>query len=90
MTLVAALWMWRDHALEGEPPGTLTLTSPISLPKVLWFGVLFITIQIAATLLTRYFGSYGMFASGVLGGLVSSASTTAAAATMAMHGKISA
>jgi uncharacterized membrane protein (DUF4010 family) len=90
MTLVAGLWMWRDHVLEGEPPGTLTLTSPISLPKVLWFGVLFITIQIAATLLTRYFGSYGMFATGVLGGLVSSASTTAAAATMAMHGKISA
>jgi uncharacterized membrane protein (DUF4010 family) len=90
MTLVAGVWMWRDHVLEGEPPGTLTLTSPISLPKVLWFGVLFITIQIAATLLTRYFGSYGMFATGILGGLVSSASTTAAAATMAMHGRISA
>jgi len=90
MTLVAGVWMWRDHVLEGEPPGTLTLTSPISLPKVLWFGVLFITIQIAAALLTRYFGSYGMFATGILGGLVSSASTTAAAATMAMHGRISA
>jgi uncharacterized membrane protein (DUF4010 family) len=68
----------------------LTLTSPISLTKVLWFGVLFITIQIAGTLLTRTFGSYGMLATGVFGGLVSSASTTAAAATMAMHGKISA
>jgi uncharacterized membrane protein (DUF4010 family) len=30
-----------------------------------------------------------MLATGVFGGLVSSASTTAAAATMAMHGKIS-
>jgi uncharacterized membrane protein (DUF4010 family) len=57
---------------------------------VIWFGVLFVSIQIAATLLTKYFGSYGMFATGIFGGLVSSASTTAAAATMAMHGKITA
>jgi uncharacterized membrane protein (DUF4010 family) len=48
----------------------------------------FIAIQIVGTLLTRYFGSYGMYATGIFGGLVSSASTTAAAATMAMHGKI--
>ena len=38
----------------------------------------------------RRFGSYGMLATGVFGGLISSASTTAAAATLAMHGKISA
>jgi uncharacterized membrane protein (DUF4010 family) len=52
--------------------------------------MVFISIQVGGTLLTRYFGSYGMFATSVFGGLVSSASTTAAAATMAMHGKISA
>jgi uncharacterized membrane protein (DUF4010 family) len=90
MTVVAALWIWRDHAIQDNVPGTLTLTSPISLTKVLRFGVLFIAIQIAGTLLTRTFGSYGMLATGIFGGLVSSASTTAAAATMAMHGKISA
>lgn len=42
------------------------------------------------TLLTRRFGSYGILATGGIRGLVSSASTTAAAATMAMHGQISA
>jgi uncharacterized membrane protein (DUF4010 family) len=89
MTLVAGLWMWRDHLIEQTVPGTLKLASPISLTKVLWFGTLFIAIQIAGTLLTRRFGSYGMLATGVFGGLVSSASTTAAAATMAMHGSIS-
>ncbi len=89
MVIVAGLWIWRDHAIQDKVPGTLTLTSPISLTKVLWFGVLFITIQVFGTLLTRAFGSYGMFATGIFGGLVSSASTTAAAATMAMHGKIS-
>ncbi len=90
MTLVAGLWIWRDHMIEDNVPGTLSLASPISLGKVLWFGTLFIAIQIAGTLLTRLFGSYGMLATGVFGGLVSSASTTAAAATLAMHGRISA
>ena len=90
MTLVAGAWVWRDRKLEETVPGTLTLSSPISLAKVSWFAILFISIDVAGTLLTRYFGSYGMFATGVFGGLVSSASTTAAAATMAMHGKISA
>jgi uncharacterized membrane protein (DUF4010 family) len=90
MTLVAGLWIWRDRVIEESVPGTLALASPISLGKVLWFGTLFIAIQIAGTLLTRFFGSYGMLATGVFGGLVSSASTTAAAATLAMHGRISA
>jgi len=90
MTLVAGFWVWRDRRIEETVPGTLTLTSPISVTKVIWFGVLFISIQIAGTLLTKYFGSEGMLATGVFGGLVSSASTTAAAATMAMHGKITA
>jgi uncharacterized membrane protein (DUF4010 family) len=90
MTLVAGFWVWRDRRIEERVSGTLTLTSPISLTKVLWFGMVFIAIQVTGTLLTRYFGSYGMFATGIFGGLVSSASTTAAAATMAMHGKISA
>jgi uncharacterized membrane protein (DUF4010 family) len=90
MTVVAGLWIWRDRPIQNKVPGTLKLTSPISLTKVLSFGVLFIAIQIVGTLLTRAFGSYGMLATGIFGGLVSSASTTAAAATMAMHGKISA
>ena len=90
MTFVAGLWIRRDHVIEDNVPGTLALASPISLAKVLWFGVLFIAIQIGGTLLTRSFGSYGMLATGVFGGLVSSASTTAAAATLAMHGRISA
>ncbi|MGA8442849.1 MAG: DUF4010 domain-containing protein [Candidatus Sulfotelmatobacter sp.] len=90
MTLVAGFWIWQDRSIEEQVPGSLTLTSPISVTKVIWFGAIFIAIQIAGTLLTKYFGSYGMLATGIFGGLVSSASTTAAAATMAMHGKITA
>jgi uncharacterized membrane protein (DUF4010 family) len=90
MTLVAGFWMWRDRVIDETLPGSVKLASPISLTKVLWFGTLFIAIQISGTLLARRFGSYGMLATGVFGGLISSASTTAAAATLAMHGKISA
>lgn len=93
MSLVAALFIIRDKVTEGklaEPTGTLQLASPISVKKVLSFGLLFILIQVGGTLLTSFFGSYGLLATGLFGGLASSASTTAAAATMAMHGKITA
>lgn len=90
MTLVAGLFVWRNQPHDQALPGTLSLSSPVALGRVLRFGVVFIVIQIAGTLLTRIFGNSGMFIVSILGGLVSSASTTAAAATMAMHGQISA
>lgn len=92
MSIVAALFILRDKITEGKlagPGESLQLDSPISIKKVLSFGILFILIEVGGTLLTRFFGSYGLLATGVFGGLVSSASTTAAAATMAMHHKIS-
>ena len=89
MTLVAGFFVWLDQKAEQHPAGTVSLTSPVAVGKVLKFGVVFIAIQIAGTLLTRVFGNSGMLAVSVIGGLVSSASTTAAAATMAMHGQIS-
>ena len=88
MALVAGGFVWLDQKADQQPAGTISLTSPIALGKVLKFGVVFIVIQIAGTLLTRVFGNSGMLAVSVIGGLVSSASTTAAAATMAMHGQI--
>jgi uncharacterized membrane protein (DUF4010 family) len=95
MSIIAGLLLWRRRVLQKRLPDTaasseLKLASPISLPKVAWFTVLFIIIQTGGTLLTKVFGSFGILATGVFGGLVSSASTTVAAATMAMHGKISA
>jgi len=92
MSIVAGLMILRDKVTESklaDNTSVLKLDSPISIKKVLWFGLLFIIIQVGGTLLTRLFGSFGLLATGVFGGLVSSASTTAAAATMAMHGKIS-
>ena len=93
MTTLSAFWLWMDQRRE-MPANAAQLTprldSPVSLKKVLGFGLLFVLIAIGGTLLTRAFGNYGMMATGLFGGLVSSASTTAAAATMASHGGITA
>ena len=62
--------------------------SPVSLKKVLTFAALFLGIQIVGTLAQRIFGSAGLQVINLLGGLVSSAGTTAAAADLVLHGKI--
>lgn len=83
--------MWHDHRAEkryGETETPIQLTSPLEIKKILSFGLLFIVIQVSGGLFTRLFGNAGMLITSFIGGLISSASTTAAAATMAMHGQI--
>jgi uncharacterized membrane protein (DUF4010 family) len=50
--------------------------------------IVFVAIQVAVSLGQKFLGSYGTVAISVLGGLASSASTTAAAASLARHGNI--
>lgn len=91
MSIVAALWLWRDYKQNNQIENSgsvLKLDSPVSVKKILKFGVLFVVIQIGGILLTKAFGGYGIMATGFFGGLISSASTTTAAATLAMHGTI--
>jgi uncharacterized membrane protein (DUF4010 family) len=93
MSVASGFWIWREHYREnGDAVNIpkLKLASPISMKNVLTFGGLFVLIAICGTILTKIFGSLGIFATGFFGGFVSSASTTAAAATMASHEKISA
>jgi len=63
----------------------LHLELPVSLRRVLSFAALFLVIQILSTLGQRYLGKVGFLGISVLGGLVSSASTSAAAANMVGH-----
>ncbi len=91
MTLIAAVWVYRDRrrAADHERGMKLDVGSPISLKRVANFAILFLILQIVATLGQRWLGNAGFQIVSVLGGLFSSASTTAAAANMAMHGKVS-
>lgn len=96
MASVTVLWLLkplRSGSGAALPSGTgkstplTNLGSPVSIKTVLKFAALFIAIQIAGTLAQRGLGNSGLQIVSVIGGLVSSASTTAAAADLAFHGK---
>ncbi len=90
MSVVAAYWVYRGRhkAADIERDVTIDVGSPVSLRKVSSFAILFLLLQIVATLGQRWIGNAGFQIVSVLGGLFSSASTTAAAANMAMHGHV--
>jgi uncharacterized membrane protein (DUF4010 family) len=88
MSLVAFLCIWRQRKHQQTEIGELKLSSPLSLPKVFKFGFIFLVIEIIGTIGQRYLGHFGFLLVSVIGGLVSSASTAGAAATLAMHNKI--
>ena len=89
MTLIAAFFAWKKRELGTERVSPLQVSSPVSLKYVVKFGGLFVMMEVIGTLGARFLGKYGFLALSLLGGMVSSASTTAAAATMAIHGKLS-
>jgi uncharacterized membrane protein (DUF4010 family) len=89
MTLIAAFFAWKKRERGTERVSPLEVSSPVSLKYVVKFGGLFVMMEVIGTLGARYLGKYGFLALSLLGGTVSSASTTAAAATMAIHGKLS-
>jgi uncharacterized membrane protein (DUF4010 family) len=81
---IGLVWLNRSAT---EPNHELKLSSPVSIRKILSFGTLFLSIEIAGAIGKRYLGHYGVLIVSLLGGLVSSASTTAAAALLAAHGE---
>ncbi len=88
MTICAALFAWKKRQFGEMQVSPLAVSSPVSLKYVLKFGGLFVAMEIVGTIGARYLGKYGFLVLSLVGGTVSSASTTAAAATMAIHGKL--
>ena len=88
MAICALILVRRSRIREGEAPMEIHLESPVSIAHVLNFAGLFILIQIVSTLGERHLGKFGFLGISVLGGLVSSASTAAAAANMVAHGQL--
>jgi uncharacterized membrane protein (DUF4010 family) len=80
----------RGGTPESEPGQELTLRSPISLRRVLGYGILFLAIQVIGTLAERRFGNFGLMAASGISGVASSASTTVAVANLSASGKITA
>ena len=72
--------------LSREPgsknPTKLGISSPVSLVRVLKFGGLFLLLSAVGTMAQRQFGSVGFLFVAIIGGMISSASTTATAASL--------
>jgi uncharacterized membrane protein (DUF4010 family) len=88
MILATALVTWLSNRSNDSASSELHLTSPVSLGRVIKFGALFLALACAGTLAQRYYGSFGFLVVAALGGLVSSASTTATAAALVATGKL--
>jgi len=88
MAIVVALVVWRGAKKNKVPAHQLALSSPISLRRVLTMGAVFVCIQVFSALAERHLGHLGFLAVSLIGGLVSSASTSASAALLASDGKI--
>jgi uncharacterized membrane protein (DUF4010 family) len=87
MALIAVgfVW-WRRHAHVDS--AQLAIGSPVSLRQLASFGAIFILIQAASSLGQRFLGQYGAVLVSALGGLASSASSTAVVAGLSRHGQI--
>jgi uncharacterized membrane protein (DUF4010 family) len=91
MSGMAAFFVWRARVRREagtQPVPPLKVESPVAFVRVLKFGVLFVGLHAAGTLAQRYLGEAGLLSVSFVGGFVSSASTTAAAAKMAAEGQI--
>ena len=72
---------WRESA-------EMSLDSPFSLRNALGFGAVFFVIVVAGALASSQFGAAGLYVTGALSGLVSSAGVTASAVSLYRTGAI--
>jgi len=87
----AALITPRVRASHDMPSGSAlpTLESPFSPLAAVRFGLVFLGLQVAATLAQRSLGTWGFYAVSLAGGVISSASAVASAANLAASGTLS-
>jgi uncharacterized membrane protein (DUF4010 family) len=87
--LAASALLTGRISVRDTDTAPLRMPSPISVRQVFTFGALFLLITLAAEVANRTFGQAGFLLVATLGGLVSSASTTAAAGILAANGTLS-
>jgi uncharacterized membrane protein (DUF4010 family) len=92
LMLLVSLALWGrcpSSASSGEAP-TLFLESPFQLSAALKFGLVFLGLNVIGALAQRNFGSASFYFVSAAGGLLSSASSIASAATLITQHEISA
>lgn len=89
MLLASAIqWSRIPAATATGTPSTLSLESPFQLSAAFKFGLVFLALNVAGALAQRNFGSASFYFVSVAGGLLSSASSIASAATLMNHHQI--
>lgn len=90
MLLANVILWWRDRAISSpaDNPPVLALESPFKLSAALKFGLVFLTLNVVGALAQRHFGSASFYFVSVAGGLLSSGSSIASAATLISHGEL--
>lgn len=88
LMLAASLLATYRIRVNDTETAPLQLHSPISVRHALTFGGLFLLITLTAELANRTFGDTGFLLVSALGGLVSSASTSAAAGILSAKGAL--
>lgn len=88
-SLAASRLRLATPASEGDAEiAPLQLEAPFSLRSALRFGLLFLVLHVAGVFAQRSLGALGFYAVSLAGGLFSSASAVASAATLAAHGSL--
>ena len=88
MAVLAILFTWLSRDRSGVPVKSMQLSSPVSMKRIVKFGILFLILAAAGSFAQRQFGTGGFLFVSIVGGLISSASTTATAASLAVSGQI--
>ena len=88
-----ALVAWSYRASRRDPVDSadpIRLETPFSLVQALKYGMIFLGLHIVGGLTQREFGDLGFYFVSVIGGLLSSASAVAAAASLEAQGAVTA
>jgi uncharacterized membrane protein (DUF4010 family) len=90
MLLISAV-LWRRYPAQPRSGEmfALSLESPFKLSAALKFGLIFLALNVAGALAQRNFGTASFYSVSIVGGLLSSASSIASAATLIAHHEIS-
>jgi uncharacterized membrane protein (DUF4010 family) len=86
---VASSFKSIDAAQQEKNAPKVDLALPFSLWEALKYGVIFLILHVAGILMQKMFGDTGFYIVSIIGGMVSSASAVAAAASLFTNGSIS-
>jgi uncharacterized membrane protein (DUF4010 family) len=85
---VACAFLTAPADTSEEAAAPLGLKSPFVLGAALRFGLAFLALQVGGTLAQRLLGNTGFYLISLVGGLISSVSTVASAATLSRQGTL--